>query len=287
MLVTHAQSPFSPIVLETLKPLRPSEIIVKVAKKCFKELAVSATITAFVAIFIPVPMGAAILIAALALQFIVSFSFHSLGAWAAHRLAKGGPQSLHHLVTACEWWTGENFAFFTSQNVHMLIHEMGHAAATLCVYKSPRPRVEIMPFEGGRTSYYKLPVNWIGKKIGPVATTIFIASSGPALTLLVSSILLVVGLAIRAKHSQASKHLICWSAYDFLNHARYAYSTLGTDPSNIAHDFARLSIVGINPIVATISILAIPLLITTAVLYYQSRHPRQPLPVIEPVISLV
>ena len=268
-------------------PLTSTEIVGKVARKCLKELAISMTISAFVVIFVPVSIGTVTILSAVILQFVVSLFFHSLGAFAACRAAKAGPAVLNQVVAACEWWTGENFAFFTGVNAQMLVHEMGHAIATLSLYKNPRPRVELMPFEGGLTTYYKA-LGALGKKIGPVATTIAVTASGPAFTLLVSAIILAVGLAIRAKHPHISKYFISWGVLDFLNHARYAYSTINADPFNLAHDFAHLSILGINPVVATIAILAIPIVITIGMQWWQSRQPKErPLPIIEPVISWV
>ncbi|HSX10246.1 MAG TPA: hypothetical protein VLF94_00810 [Chlamydiales bacterium] len=259
----------------------PCKQIQKVALSCFRELVVAMTIGSAIAIFIPMPMGVAVLISSMAIQCATSFIFHSLGAFAARQVANGKPQ-FEKLVSVCEWWTGENFALLTGVNAQMLVHETGHSLAAYALYKTPRPRVEIMPFEGGYTTYYKTPVGFLGKKIGPVATTMLVVASGPAFTLLVSSLILAVGLVNMEKHPRLAKYLISWGVLDFVNHAHYAYSTLSSDPSNLAHDFVHLSIFGLNPTVAAISLLAIPIVITAGIHWWKRKGPEEPALAIHP-----
>ena len=97
--------------------------------------------------------------------------------------------------------------------------------------------------------------------------------SGPAFTLLVSSVLLAVGLAIRHTRPAFAKYLIVWSGIDFLYHAQYALAALYTEPWNLTHDFVHLTVFGLNPIVASIAILAIPIVICGGMYWWEKSRP--------------
>jgi len=261
-----------------------TEVIKKVALSCLKDLAASLVLGAVVACFVPTPVGITLLIYSIAIQFTVNTFFQMLGGFSAYKAAQKGPYEAQFERTAnlCEWMTGVNFALFTGLNAQTLIHESGHALATLAVYRRPRPRIEVMPFIGGLTKYFKTPLTPFGKKLGAVGSTILVVACGPGFTLLISSILLVVGLSIKDKHPQLGKALISWSFFDFLNHAHYAYSATWASPTNLAHDFVHLAIFGLHPVVATIGIIAIPIVITVGFHCWKSRQPQpvQPAPVL-------
>lgn len=203
-----------------------------------QELVVSLAIGAAVAVFVPNPVHIAALIKGIAIQFFISGFFQTVG------------EMVPKMASVCEWWRGETFALFTGTNVQTLIHETGHALAAHVVYPNARPRIEIVPFGGGITRFNTEP--------GGIKR-LFVVASGPGLALLVSSVALAIGIAIRKKYPQVGKILICYGVFDFLHHAQYAYSALL--PSLPHHDFALLAAAGLNPVVATIAILAIPLLI--------------------------
>lgn len=252
-----------------------SETIKKIALVCLKELAVSIALSGAVACFVPVATGLSFMMGACLVQFVVSVFFHALGAHAANQLKQQGPNSKYEkIVNICEWMTGANFAIFTGFNAQTLIHESGHTLAALAIYKRPRPQIEIYPFIGGVTQFYKSSMTGFGKKLGPVAATCLIVASGPAFTLLISGVLLAIGIAMKDRYPAFGKYLISWGVLDFLNHAHYAYSALHADQSIISHDFVHLSIFGLHPIVATIAILAMPVLIMAGMQWIQNRTQR-------------
>lgn len=253
MSVTAIQSvqgsiPYSSTVIDIVK---------KIAFVCLKEFTVSLTLGLTVACFVPTPAGITWMVGAAVVQLGVSAFFHSLGVFAATNRSE-------KLLSVCEWVTGANFALLTGLNTQFLIHETGHALAALSIYKKPRPQIYVRPFIGGLTDYCKTSLGLFGKKMGPVAATCFVLISGPVATLLISSAILTIGLGIKEKYPHFSKYLIAWGVLDFLNHAHYAYSALSTDSFNLAHDFVHLSIFGLDPVVATIAILAIPVILYTA-----------------------
>jgi hypothetical protein len=271
MFVRRAQDAQLPIVAAEPHPV--SDIIQKIALKCFKEFSVATASGLLISCFVGLPSGMTLLITATLAQFAVSLFFHSVGAFASYKaIERGRNQSYYEwTVSACEWITGSNFAIFTGYNAQTLVHETGHALASLLIYKRPRPLIEIYPFIGGITQFYKTSLSDFGKKIGPAAATCLVVASGPGLTLLVSAVLLAIGIALKEKYPQLSKYLICWSILDFVNHAFYAYTTLQAEPWNLSHDFVHLSIFGLHPVTATVGLIAIPIVIALGTLYWKSN----------------
>lgn len=240
------------------------DVITSIALNVFKDIVAGAVCGAIAACFIGGPSGLMLIASAFALQTIVSIVFHSLGAFAAY-------QELPTLQSSCEWVEGGSFALLSGFNVQTVIHELGHTLAASLIYKRPRPMIEISPFSGGFTQFYKTALSPFGQQLGASASTCFILAAGPGLTLLASSALFTLGLVLHEEHSQLGKYLISWGALDFLNHAVYAYSALGAESWHLHHDFVHLSIFGLHPVAATIGILSIPLFITLAHQHFRDR----------------
>jgi hypothetical protein len=254
-----------------------NELIKKIALACLKEFAISLILGLAVCCFVPSVVGISAVITASLIQLAVSIFFHSLGTYADYKVSqKGGNVAFfQNLRTIAEWVTGANFALFTGFNTQMLIHEGGHALAAIAAYKRPRPQMILYPFNGGLTQFYKTTLTPFGKKLGPVATTCFVIASGPGLTLLISTVLFAIGVAIQKKYPQVGKYLIAWGILDFANHAQYALSALWADPSRLAHDFVHLSIFGLHPVVAGIGIIAIPIIVGLGIMWFQKGSPPQ------------
>ncbi len=275
MFVPRVQDTHLAFVAAEPRPV--CDIVQKIALKCLKEFAAATAAGLLISCFVGLPSGMTLLITATLVQFAVSIFFHSLGAYASYKASEGGINQIHYerAVSACEMITGSNFALFTGYNAQTLVHETGHALAALLIYKRPRPLIEIYPFIGGITQFYKTSLSDFGKKIGPAASTCLVVASGPGLTLLISSVLLAVGVALREKYPQLSKYLIAWSILDFVNHAFYAYTALHAEPWNLSHDFVHLSIFGLHPVTATVGLIAIPIVIALGTLWWQSRQLQQ------------
>ncbi len=239
------------------------DLVKAIAIKVFKELALALLLGSLVAFFVATPSGLAFLISASMIQCLISIFFHSLGVFASYK-AKNNPTQTYYprIASLCEWVTGFNFASFTGLNTQILIHESGHAFASMLLYKKPSPSIQIHPFSRGMTQFYKTGLSPFGQKLGSSRATCFVIAAGPAFTLFISSILLAIGIALLKKYPAFGKYLIAWSVIDFINHAVYAHSALGTDPWNLSHDFVHLSIFGLNPMLASVSMIAIPILIT-------------------------
>ena len=277
MFVPRVQEAGLPVLALPLPEV--SDVIKNIAVKCLKDFAASLACGVIVSLFVvAAPSGLAFTLGATLIQLAVSAFFHSVGAFVSYKAQQGNEYQIHYerIASICEWITGINFAFFTGYNTQTLIHESGHALATLLVYKNPRPMIElypivIYPLVGGANQFYKTGLSGFGKTIGPAAATCLVFASGPGLTLLLSSVLLAVGIAMKEKYPAFSKYLITWSVLDFVVHATYAYSAVSANQWNLSHDFVHLSIFGLNPVAAAIGLIVIPIVITLGTLWWKSN----------------
>lgn len=231
-----------------------TDLVKRVALRCLLELALNLAVVAALSPFVATAAGFHLLFQATLVQSAVGLFFHSLGAF----------------FPVFEWVTGASFGFCTGWNVQNLLHEVGHATASLLLYKNPRPVIALHPFEGGVTQYSKTRLSPFGQKIGAPTATFLLTAAGPGLTLAVSSVVLATGFSIREKHPTLSKYLIAWGTLDFVHHAHYAYTALSVAPWSLTHDFARLAIFGVDPLAAAVGLVATPILIGVGV-YYWSR----------------
>ena len=250
-----------------------SDCVKNVAVALLKELVVCVPLGLAVASLVQTASGVSLITGAMLVQIAVSLVFHSLATLISQK-KKGRAEETLSLF---QWITGFNVAIFTGCNAQTLLHESGHALAALCVYKNGRPRIEIYPFVGGITRYYKGSLTPFGKKIGAAASTCLITASGPAITLLVSLTLFTIGLAIQKTHPRLAKYLVSWGVVDFIEHAGYACSAMREKPSKLSHDFVHLSLFGLHPIAASVAIVAIPALIWVGITWYQQEKPATPL----------
>lgn len=141
-----------------------------------------------------------------------------------------------------------------------LIHEVGHYSTARMLFKGT-PKITLIPYGGGWTSYSSRFLSSIGMKLGYRRSIFLITLAGPFLALLVASILLVTGVIFRENLPKLSPYLIGIGVLESLRHARYAISALWTPKSRIEHDFVRLRTFGIHPINATIFCLLLPTII--------------------------
>lgn len=273
MIVGNIQNIQLPLPVPEKPPI--CDVVTTIALKILKEFALSSVLGVVLGCFVATPSGLVFMMSAAVVQLVVSTFFHSLGAFAAYQaLERNQHQSLYEkTANLCGWMTGCNFGVFSGFNSQILIHESGHALASLLIYKRPRPLIELYPFVGGQTQFYKTALSPFGQKLGAAASTCFIVASGPGFTLFISSVILTIGLALMETYPDLGKYLITWSGVDFLNHAVYAYSALGAEQWNLSHDFVHLSIFGLHPTVATIGILAMPVMITLG-MYFWNKAPQ-------------
>lgn len=163
--------------------------------------------------------------------------------------------SLFHLCNQ-KWLASFNFALFSGYNMQTLIHEAGHALAAISLYAKALPHIEIIPFGSAITQFQKGPLSAFGKLLGASKTACLVIASGPALAILTSTAFLCIGLHLK------NKYLISWSYLDFALTAHYAYTAIDNNSFNFSHDFVHLSVFGLSPMLATVGIIALPIITT-------------------------
>jgi hypothetical protein len=233
------------------------DVVGQIALKMIAEVGMTLLCGTLIAFFLPTQASLTVIAEAALIQFVVSGFFHAASAFVAPQL--------------CQWMTGTCFGYLTGFNVRALIHEAGHALATLAVYENPRPLISLTPFREGLTQFYKTALSPFGKLIGPVGSTFLVTASGALFALAISSAILAIGIALRQEYPHLSKYLIMWSLLDFAHHAFYAYEALFMEKVSLRHDFAHLTIFGIHPLAAMTGIIAIPVVIALGMLYNESR----------------
>ncbi len=253
------------------------QIIQKIALQTLIELTLSLSMAALVSSFVPIPMGVPLVFGIALIQCIANLFIRTIGLVAAKKGLENGPRAdlFKRISGICSVLAPSGFVFGTAANGQALVHEAGHALAASAVYKG-RPKIELIPFVEGVTSYVPEPMTRFGGKLGAQRSLTLVTVSGALLSLSVSSLVLSTSLLIKEKHPTTSQYLLAISLHDFLMHSSYALSALFTPSTKLSHDFVRLSTYGIHPLVAMISILTLPILISTGVKSMQAgrKQPR-------------
>lgn len=243
-----------------------------VALKCLKELSLSLSFKFVISSFVVTPAGLSLLFNTMLIQLAISTVLHSIGEFSAYKAeqSENTPSLYESTTNLTGWLSAFNLGIFTGYDTQNLIHEMGHAITSTVLYKNPRPVIEVYPLVGGLTQFYKSGLSNIGKSIGPSTTTFLIFAAGPGLTLLISTAIFTIGIAMRKEYPNLYRYFVTWSMIDFLHHAHYAYSAISEDKWNLLHDFVHLSIFGVDPLATCIGILAIPVIASLGVYVKES-----------------
>ena len=248
------------------QPLRISRseqqlIIQDVAKRCLIELAVSLIIATASCFFTATLLHGTLLFAAIAVQTVCNAALRYAGAIAAR--APDCPES-QWILKGSSYFCTTAFAYLTAVNAQTLIHEGGHALTANLLFQNANPRNILTPCMGGMTRFNTTHLTSLGEKIGRNGALFITTIVGPAATLLVSGIAMVVGFVVQAKFPELAYYLIGVGRGDFYAHSFYALTALSSSPPTTSHDFVRLRTYGIHPLASAIAILAAPFLITWA-----------------------
>jgi hypothetical protein len=265
---------FAPVV-----PFDRNQVIKRIALQTLAELALSLAVGMIVCAFVVTPMGISWVIGAAWIQCVVTLSARILGCLAFEKYLENGPQAKKYLKAAifCSHIAPISFAIGTALNAQTLIHESGHALAAKILYQGANPEITLFPFKGGVTHFFPEKLSALGAKLGKNKSIAWVTAAGPLASLAVSSAALATSLLIKDNHPKISNYLATSAIYDFIIHATYACSALFTSPTELSHDFVRLSHFGIHPLAATVAIIALPILITLGVKATQSHQGAAPL----------
>ena len=256
------------------------ERVKTVALKCFKEFSFSLCLKFVISSFVVSSAGLSLLFNTILIQLAVSTVLHSIGEFADYKAEQNqnAPSLYQSTPSLTGWLSAFNLGLLTGYDAQNLIHELGHTITSTFLYKNPRPIIEVYPLIGGLIQFYKSGLSNLGKSIGPSSTTLLIFAAGPGLTLVISTALLSIGIAMRKEYPNLYRYPVTWSIIDFLHHVHYAYSAIAADKWNLLHDFVHLSIFGVDPLTTCIGILAIPVIVGVS-MYFKETYLDAPTPV--------
>ncbi len=242
-------------------PTEMRRLIQDVAKRCFIELAVSLAIGAVAASFTASLLHASLIFAAIAVQTVSNAALRT-----AEALAMKMPpcDETEWIRSACPYLCTTFFAYLTAFNAQILLHEAGHRVGAMGMFQNANPQTTLTPCLGGLTQFSTKDLTTLGLRLGRSNAMLIVTLMGPTCSLLISTIAIAVGYAIRNKFPELGRYSVGVGRGDFYAHSFYALSALSTTPGPKGHDFLRLRAYGVHPLAAAIAILAIPPLLHLA-----------------------
>lgn len=247
--------------LSKTAPRELHSLIHGVAKRCMTELAISLAIGSVAALFTVTSLHATLIFAAIAVQTVANAGLRLAAALAAEWPETEETQRIR---SASRYFCTTMFAYLTAGNAQSLIHEAGHAFSAKWLFQNANPNITLTPCLGGITRFSSTHLSTWGERFGRSNALLFVSLMGPACSLFVSSIAILVGVAVRKKFPELGYYLIAVGKGDFYAHSAYAFFAISPSPGAHANDFLRLKPYGIHPLASAAALFAIPILITKA-----------------------
>lgn len=232
----------------------PTSPIVEVALRALSELALSVALGAVCSLFTATPL---ILWGGIALQLLINTILRIALA------VLGYPSD--------NWITATITAIGSLLNPQILLHELGHVAMAFGLLGKCHPKIFLSPYIGGATLFKVSEPTFLGKKLGEAHIQPLIAGAGPLFSLSFSTLQLLFSSKLCAQAPEISRMLTMASLVNFAFHALYAISAISAPANFLANDFVVLKLASFSPIIAAITILAIPIIILTHQGVFETR----------------
>ncbi len=252
-----------------------NKLVKEVALSSLKEFIVSGVITGIACHFVAVAAIPTLLIGTISILAINIFS-RSLSAYMIlimHREGEDNPQ-LNFIYQLSQCICPMSFSALENTTTGVLVHEAGHALAAMTVYKDARASIEVFPFMGGVTRFYRGSLTAVGEQLGARVSRLCVTAAGPLAGILVASGEIGLAHYVQDDHPQLSLYLLSMGIMSIAQHVIYALSALWEKSPSPGHDFVQLwRLGGIHPIQAAICMVALPMLVKTMIFsidYY--RH---------------
>ncbi|KIC73860.1 hypothetical protein DB42_BP00410 [Neochlamydia sp. EPS4] len=261
-------------------------LIKEIVKKSLLELAIALSFTGLACLFVATPLGMATLLLSTIASLAITTLLRLARAYCIFRVFQLKHSTSRKAVekkTQFTSWVGfinalipTAFRQLVDANTReVIVHEGGHALAAKILIKNPLVNVSITPFNGGQTTYYVRSLTTIGQYIGRANSELLIVAAGPALAVLAATAGYSASLALSKSHPELSRYLKTATLSTISQHFLYALSALWTTTSIQKHDFVNLMAAGLSPIVAAISIVALPILIRVGFYIYHRNKGSQ------------
>jgi hypothetical protein len=239
--------------------------IVTIAAKAFKELAVSFALNIAILTFTAAPvLSIPVLTSALVGALVGVIISTAWDIYRSHKIKESGlSEKLSLEITAAKTNKVARIAIANAVGMsgpNIAIHEAGHAFSSLAFFKNPHPKIQILPFSGGGTSYEINGVTRLGRLLGEEKALLFTAGGG----ILASTIFVMLEIAcahgLKESHPALSEWLNYHAISQLLNEVIYGATAFVVSRFDLSHDFVYLHQVGgIHPLVLIAAIIAIPL----------------------------
>ncbi|MBS4171018.1 hypothetical protein [Neochlamydia sp. AcF95] len=261
-------------------------LIKEIVKKSLLELSIALSFTGLACLFVATPLGMATLLLSTIASLAITTLLRLVRAYCIFRLFQlkhsTSGKALEKKAQLTSWLGFINtliptaFRQLVDANTReVIVHEGGHALAAKILIKNPLVSISITPFDGGHTTYYVRSLTTIGQYIGRANAEVLIIAAGPALAILAATAGYSASLALNKSHPELSRYLKTATLSTISQHFLYALSALWTTTPIQAHDFVNLMAAGLSPIVAAISIVALPILIRVGFYLYHRNEGSQ------------
>lgn len=260
------QHPKPKIKKNRFNPLK-IRLIKEIAKKSFIELAVALAFTGVACLFVATPAGMLTLLVCTITSVAINILLRSVAGFCKYRLhhlhaADKKRKYYQRLLYFLSYLVPLNFSTFVDQTTrNIIVHEGGHYWAAKLLIKNPRGRISLTPLEGGQTTYRLGALTKFGTIFGRANVKLIVAAAGPAVGVLAATGALVGSLALRNSHPELSRYLLMIAVVSIAQHVFYALSALWTSTNQKGHDFIQLMAGGVHPVVAAITMIALPLIV--------------------------
>lgn len=277
---------------------KKKELIQRIALAALKEFAVSLAFAAATALFVVSPVSLALLGLSVILLPLFNAAVRGYEALLDYDLflMEGHNsediqiirQATLDMIKYTQILCPTMFAAFDNSTRDLVTHECGHALAALALYQNPQPRITLEPFSGGggNTNFYIDKLTKWGEMLGAQNARLVVSAAGPAFSIFSAAINVGLSHRYRKTRPELSRYLLVMAITSVASHVIYALSALIS--ANSSNDFVRLWIGGVHPVVAAITMIAIPILVKVALLTSEAIrarfHPTRPEPL---TVSLV
>lgn len=261
-----------------------NELIKRIALVCLSELTAALMLLGMVYPFVPKnsPRYVADNISMLALSTI----FHSMQSLISYEFQSSNIFGLdHHAMNSfllkfisgsCATMRFLLFSLIDEATHGVLIHETGHALAGILLCKLEKwPEIVIFPASiSGRTDFSIIDLTRLGNWLGEGRSLAILAGAGPAFAIFDATALLCLAHAIKDTQPEMYFYLITMAITRMYGQVGYALSALSIPSFTTSwegnNDFYFLwKEAKIHPVVAAITMIAVPLLVQGTLMLYQ------------------
>lgn len=233
--------------------------IISVASRAFLEIGVALALNISIMTFIATPltltMMSGLILGTLAIGAVrIAFDFYRDQNW------KATIEKENAKVKGISHASLVNTIGLAGPNI--VIHEAGHAFASIALLKEAQPEISIFPYRGGSTSYViSNGATKVGEFLGKRNSLLIITAAGMMASTFFA--LFEFGLASKLEESYPtiSKIMTDHAIFQLLNEIVYAITAFVTSKADLAHDFVCLwQAGGIHPAIPIAFMIALPLI---------------------------